>query len=202
MKTKRPLYPESATLGSRARETLPGLLDSFTAAIAPACADEKCAETLHAARITGKRLRYAMELYAPACGPAFERHLDALKDILDTMGRIHDLDVNLPLLRRHVQRIRCYNALTRERPLKIPPAGLLDLVTRLEGERHDRFLSLCRSLAPWQRARFRRVFMTSLTQGDPHAPLSAAPRDSRATPDGRIPRRRPPADRSGDRQNE
>ena len=77
------------------------LSDSFLTRIDPVILNEHHQETLHALRLRGKRVRDVMEMYLPAYGSQFEDCLNSVKQILGILGRIHDLDINLPILRKH-----------------------------------------------------------------------------------------------------
>lgn len=155
-----------ASLKSSGREVIPPLVDSFLAGIDLTCENEAHPEFLHTMRLQGKRLRYAMEMYLPAYGASFAQHLDSVKEVLSVMGRIHDLDVNLPILKKHVQLIDCYNAITNERSCRIAKASINKLIGRFEGERHERFLCLCLELSRWKAGAFRRRFIESLKPGN------------------------------------
>jgi CHAD domain-containing protein len=47
-------------------------------------------ETLHQARIAGKRLRYTLDFFAEALGPQVEQALGSLTALQDTLGALHD----------------------------------------------------------------------------------------------------------------
>jgi CHAD domain-containing protein len=162
MKKKSTLSGKRLTLRSNGREILPLLLDSFLERIDPGISNEKHQEPLHALRLRGKRLRYAMEMYQPAYNPSFADCLDSVKDVLGIMGRIHDLDINLPILRQHVRQVRHFNGGIKDRTLKMPTAGLRTLIHRFEEERHERFLFLCDRLLQWKQEEFRQRFIQSI----------------------------------------
>lgn len=50
-------------------------------------------ETLHALRIDGKRLRYALEFAAEAVDPAVEELIEAVVALQEHLGALHDVDV-------------------------------------------------------------------------------------------------------------
>lgn len=56
---------------------------------------ERDIPSLHALRITAKRLRYALELCAPALGPTTERVIKPLIGLQDHLGALNDIDVAL-----------------------------------------------------------------------------------------------------------
>ena len=63
---------------------------------------------LHEMRIAAKRLRYTLELFLPAfqdysdCGAEIARAIDEVKWLQERLGRIHDADVLVPRLARHL----------------------------------------------------------------------------------------------------
>lgn len=68
-------------------------------------ADPARVTELHAMRIAAKRLRYTMEMLAPFYGSDFAAAIDTVKNIQDRLGKIHDADVLVPELARHIRRI-------------------------------------------------------------------------------------------------
>ncbi len=69
----------------------------------PFIADPLRVDELHAMRIAAKRLRYTMEVFAPAfpAGPPskeFDALYDKVKSVQEQIGEIHDADVRGPLL--------------------------------------------------------------------------------------------------------
>ena len=104
-----------------------------------------------------------MEMYLPAYGAPFADCLDSVKQILGILGRIHDLDINLPVLRQHVRQVRHFNAGISERALKIQTAGLRALILRFEHERHELFLSLCMQFSQWEEEQFRQRFIKTIS---------------------------------------
>lgn len=162
-KKKEALTAKRTTLRTRGREILPTILDAFLERIDSVCAYEHRADILHAQRLRGKRLRYAMEMYLPAYGPPFSECLDSVKQILGIMGRIHDLDVNIPVLKRHIRQVRRFNGGIVARRLKLPTAGIRILIRRFEDERHERFLLLCDRFAIWKQEDFRQRCIRSIS---------------------------------------
>jgi CHAD domain-containing protein len=67
----------------------------------PAASDPDAAEAQHDMRIAAKRLRYVLELSAPAIGKEARDRAKQARDLQDLLGEIHDCDVMLPLLDGH-----------------------------------------------------------------------------------------------------
>ena len=84
-------------------------LDELTS-FAPRVLDPAEVEALHDMRIAAKRLRYILELFAPRLGPGAARAAKVTKKLQDLLGEIHDCDVNVPLVQRHVERLRLADA--------------------------------------------------------------------------------------------
>lgn len=59
--------------------------------------DEK---QLHALRVEGKRLRYALEFFAPVLGTSADSFLALIQSMQDTLGRINDIAVFVSRLQR------------------------------------------------------------------------------------------------------
>ncbi len=85
----KPRYdPGTRTLVDLAGPLLLGLLRDFDQA---AAGDLTNYERLHRVRIVGKRLRYAMEVFAGCFGPAFRNELyAAVEDMQEILGRAND----------------------------------------------------------------------------------------------------------------
>jgi CHAD domain-containing protein len=82
-----------------------GELDSF----AKASQSAENVEALHDMRIAAKRVRYVLEIGGPVVPGAAPR-AKAAKRLQDLLGEIHDCDELLPLVRRHVKRLRAEDA--------------------------------------------------------------------------------------------
>ena len=91
------------TMGGLARPLLAGLLRELHRA---ASGDLTDYEHLHRVRILGKRLRYAMEVFAP-CFPRkrFRAALDEVKAIADALGERRDADVSIAAMEGFASRL-------------------------------------------------------------------------------------------------
>lgn len=92
-----------------------------------AARDPAAVETLHDMRIAAKRLRYVLELFAPAFGPYAATAAKQAKKLQDVIGEIHDCDVTRPQLA----------ALRAELPADDPAQRGLRTYDTLLAERRD-----------------------------------------------------------------
>jgi hypothetical protein len=76
----------------------------------PKVLDPRKVRALHDMRIAAKRLRYVLEISEPVLGPAAKSGVKAAKGLQDLLGEIHDCDEMLPLVERHVARLRAEDA--------------------------------------------------------------------------------------------
>jgi CHAD domain-containing protein len=139
-------------------------LRSFT----PAVLDPKNVEALHDMRIAAKRLRYVLELTAPAFGPEVAKAAKRAKKLQDLLGEIHDCDVTIPRVERHIDWLRLEDAATlreaagsrvadldpkaaREAPHRLRYRGLETLVAYLRARRDVLYARFVRD---WERQPF------------------------------------------------
>jgi hypothetical protein len=61
---------------------------------------------LHDARIAAKRVRYVLEILGPTLGDPSDDLHDRAKEIQDILGELHDCDVMLPRVERHLAELR------------------------------------------------------------------------------------------------
>jgi CHAD domain-containing protein len=63
-------------------------------------------------RIAAKRLRYVLEMTAPAFGPPAERAAVAAKKLQDALGEVHDCDEFIPRVDEHIAQLRAQDSAT------------------------------------------------------------------------------------------
>ena len=135
-------------------------LRSFAAAVR----DPRAVEELHDMRIAAKRLRYVLEMTAPALGPEAKRSATAAKKLQDLLGEIHDCDEFVPRVEQHIARLRTEDAaalrrragrgrdldpaVAREAPNRRLYRGLEALAAYLRARREVLY---SRFLAEWER---------------------------------------------------
>jgi len=106
--------------------------------------DPMCVEELHNMRIAAKRLRYTLEIFAPALGDAAVPVLKQVEEIQEQLGKIHDCDMLFPLVNETL-----HGEMERERKRMLkrsvgPPPflaaeGLAALTASKRTEREERF---------------------------------------------------------------
>jgi len=111
--------------------------------------------TLHAMRIAGKPLRYAMEIGEIAFGEEFKICLNEIKDTVEMMGDIHDADVMIPEIESQIREIRLFNATITAYKERISTRALRNIVKELRGKRKEMYSALCSKLNEWEKKNFR-----------------------------------------------
>ena len=117
----------------------------------PKVLDPREVRALHDMRIAAKRLRYVLEISEDVLGESAKSGVKAAKDLQDLLGEIHDCDEMLPMVERHVARLRDGDAVAA-RAAAGTDAEDLDPSLVVAGPNGDRYRGLA-SLAVYLRAR-------------------------------------------------
>jgi CHAD domain-containing protein len=117
----------------------------------PAVLDPLNVEALHDMRIAAKRLRYVLELTAPVFGEGAASAAKRAKKLQDLLGEIHDCDVTIPRVERHIAWLRLEDAATL-REAAAPHAEDLDPAAARDAPHRLRYRGL-ETLVAYLRAR-------------------------------------------------
>lgn len=118
---------------------------------------------LHRMRIAGKPMRYIMEIGLQFCGPQFARCYDEIKNLIETMGDVHDCDVFIPELISYLRELREFNRTIEKTGEKIPTGRIISLVKQLRFKRNKFFEQICSVLKVWERTNFRERLTRSIS---------------------------------------
>lgn len=126
-------------------------------AFAPAVQHEHANADLHDMRIAAKRLRYTLELFRDVFGDAGEAMVEAVREVQEQLGQLHDHDVRIALIEDELTKLAAEQTADLGRALAVAPAsqhgaltiaalrpppddprrGLLALLSRQYQSRHD-----------------------------------------------------------------
>lgn len=96
---KRPGWIAGTSCAENAARVLPLMAAAFFAEGRATCAGEPSASDLHRLRLSGKRLRYCLELFVELYGPPLAVRLRRLKRVQRCLGVVSDCDATDALLR-------------------------------------------------------------------------------------------------------
>ena len=105
MKARKVKLDPEASFAEAIRAILSVRVDELCS-FARAAADPERADALHDMRIAAKRVRYVLEAAEPVFGAPANRGAKTMRQLQDVLGEIHDCDELLPLVARHVDRLR------------------------------------------------------------------------------------------------
>jgi YfiH family protein len=135
-------------------------------------------DILHAMRITGKPLRYAMELGETAFkSVAYKKSFDEIKNTVELMGEIHDADVMIPEIELQVKEMTLFNSTVHVLKEWVSVAGLKSIITDLKTKRKSMYDELCLKLNDWEENNFRAKLIDSMgvNHEQAHAAKKAKP---------------------------
>ena len=167
VKGLKPDMPLAAAL-QRIAETRLDEVHSFERAVH----DPQAVEEFHDMRIAAKRLRYVLEMSEPVLGPPATKGAKHAKKLQDLLGEIHDCDEHLPLVERHIAKLRAEDAAAvqaaakrgasdlepaaaREAPHRRHYAGLEALAAYLDARRAVLYKRFVREWTRLEKAGFR-----------------------------------------------
>lgn len=132
----------AARFDEHARRVLPQVVEQVREAGEADLAD---IERLHELRLTGKRLRYTMEVFAPCFGKPFRKLYDAVESMQERLGDVNDLAELADRIGRQ----------SSELGLTDDEAGLWESALALENEKRGEAMAMAdRFRAEWSSGRW------------------------------------------------
>jgi CHAD domain-containing protein len=114
---------------------------------------------LHDMRIAAKRVRYILEAAEPVFGQPATRGVKTMRRLQDLLGEIHDCDELLPLVERHVAKLRNEDAAAAAAGAPLPNRrkyrGLEALRAHTVADRERLYARFTRKWAKLERDAFR-----------------------------------------------
>ena len=123
-------------------------------------------DRLHTMRIDGKPLRYMMEIFDPIFGQQYRKCFEAVKYLLELLGKTHDCDVTKPILQSHLREVRLFNKSSSAVREKLSTRGIRELIRQQQEQREALFTEMCRILQRWKRENFRGKLLRSMRSWD------------------------------------
>jgi CHAD domain-containing protein len=113
-------------------------------------------------RLSGKTLRYAMEVFEAAFDDEFRACLEDVKHLLDAMGKIHDCDVNVPKLQEHLREMRLFNRSRTKFDDRIPTSVIVKIIRKQHSLRRSSFEEMTVLLDRWNSENFKGKILQSM----------------------------------------
>lgn len=149
-------------LRENARLVVPLMFDDFLSHRDRVINHPRLKLELHRMRLAGKTLRYAMEVFGVAFQSDFSACLEEVKHVIETMGNVHDCDVNIPWLQGQLREIRLFNRGTQDAKDRIATSALVHLIRDRQAFRRGLFEAMVSMLEQWRRGDFRARLIESM----------------------------------------
>jgi len=150
------------SLKDNLRRILPVMFDDFMELREAVVSKPLAKNTLHRMRISGKPLRYAMEIGETAFGEEFAKCFGEVKDAVELMGEIHDADVLVPEISSHMNEIRIYNKTLTVNSHKISTRVLRFIIISERRKRREMYAELCTKLNFWSSSDLRQKMVDAM----------------------------------------
>jgi CHAD domain-containing protein len=145
----------TASFLARLQHIVPAFFGVFLSSSIDVVNHPRRSEALHRLRISGKPLRYVMELSTPCFGPAYKQQYQDIKGAIELLGDIHDLDVTLGTLNMYLKEVRLFNVAAKtSSELPVRPGFLLATIKTLRQKRSELFVNLSSTMELWRIDRF------------------------------------------------
>jgi hypothetical protein len=116
---------------------------------------------LHEMRIAAKRLRYTLEIFAPAIGEGMPAIINVMKMLQDHLGVIHDADVLVPELELHLRSLLQPRGKYKKAPVGVHSVdleGAAGIITLCRDKRAERDARYEKFIEAWRQLREEKFF--------------------------------------------
>lgn len=145
-------------------DAIGGLVREFSAGATRVMDLDASAEVLHELRISGKPLRYAMELAESCFNSGFSEYFLDVKKMIQSLGDIHDIDVADASLDLFQDEMQSYNNAAKDVIEHFPTGFLLEAHEDLQTARKKLCSKVLKTLHEWRTDRFFKKFLALLAK--------------------------------------
>lgn len=158
------IYPvnKKLSLKENIKDILPMMYDEFMSLSETIIEFPLRRNDLHRMRISGKPLRYTMEIGEYCFGDEFKKCLEEIKETLELMGEVHDADVMIPEVNLHIKEIRLFNATIPIVKERLPSKALREITSKLRNSRREMYGKLRAKLSEWKRINFKSRLVSAM----------------------------------------
>jgi CHAD domain-containing protein len=149
---------------SNARKAVPLMAEKFFSQVCKAMHHPERAKELHEMRLSGKPLRYLMELCEPYLGKDFRNCFKEIKNFVALAGDIHDLDLILQALALFKRELEIFGGSARKTGSNITARSVSPLVKDFREKRARLANQLSAAAKRWQLSGFKERLIASLGQ--------------------------------------
>jgi CHAD domain-containing protein len=143
------------SLKDNIKNILPSMFDDFFSLKDEVVSYPLRKNALHRMRISGKPLRYTMEIGEYAFGSEFKKCFGEVKNAIELMGEIHGADVMIPEINLHIKEIILFNRTMSDSAARFSTKNLRDFIAELKNNRLKMYSELCEKLNNWQNSNFK-----------------------------------------------
>ena len=141
---------------------LPMMFDNMMRYKAMVAGHPRMKNQLHRMRISGKPIRYLMEIMDSTFGKEFKNCLMDIKGLIELMGDIHDCDVFVTELNAYITELRAYNRTKHKSYEKFNTSEISKLINELKEKRNNAFHVLCQTFDKWDKENIREKLINSM----------------------------------------
>jgi CHAD domain-containing protein len=145
-------------------DAIGGLMREFSAGATRVMDLDASVEVLHELRISGKPLRYAMELAESCFNRGFNEYFLDVKKMIQLLGDIHDIDVADATLDLFQEEMQSFNNAAKDVIEHFPTDFLLEANEDLQTARKKLCSKVLKTLHEWRTDRFFKKFLALLAK--------------------------------------